>query len=383
MLSGTSLDPSELRYVFKMVKQLQPAGNAQVNGQSSDEYAGQGESYVKSFDMSDVADFNVNNVVLDKTQAKGQNGAAGFRTDTDISGNLATRERNLQKFEFSGPDTSLELGSGGLGGWDQFATNDRITGKKSNYDETMYTTAIDRSNPEYAKRAARADRIAREIESSAATNSHVREEREANNPLDDQGLDEEDKYANRYQDGRSQANLSSGTVVSAESSRPSRVARRTNTRPLRDALPVPTPQSRARQLIPPSCPLPLHDPIPQPRKQRSRPLLLPPRSPPPLHLHLRQHLQQSLPHPKHPRKLLSRPRQSLLLQLRPLWSRHRSPALQPSRQLQLFLLARLQSRTTPRPTSSTTCLTHSRLSRQQKNCACQNDKEALRVRTKR
>lgn len=177
-----------------MVKQLQPADNAQPNGQTADEYAGQGESYVMSFDMSDVADFNVNNVVLDKTQAKGQNGTSGFRTDADISGNLAMRERNLQKWEPSETDTSLELGSGGLGNWDQFATNDRITGVKSNYDENMYTTAIDRSNPQYAQRAARAERLAREIESSTATNAHIREERGGQNAVDDQGLDEEDKY---------------------------------------------------------------------------------------------------------------------------------------------------------------------------------------------
>jgi hypothetical protein len=195
VLSGTSLDPSELRYVFKMVKLLKSSDNAQSNGQTADEYAGHGESHVMSFDMSDVADFNVNNVVLDKTQAKGQNGSAGFRTDTDISGHLAMRERKLQAFDFGEGDTSLELGSGGVGGWDQFATNDRLTGKKSNYDETIYTTAINRSDPEYAKRAARADRIAREIESSAATNSHIREERASYNPLDDQDLDEEDKYS--------------------------------------------------------------------------------------------------------------------------------------------------------------------------------------------
>ncbi|KAJ4378586.1 poly(A)-binding protein binding protein [Didymella sp. IMI 355093] len=194
VLSGTSLDPSELRYVFKMVKQLQPADNAQANGQTADEYAGQGDSHVMFFDISDVADFNVNNVILDKTQAKGQNGSAAFRTDTDISGNLALRERKLQAFDFGEGDTSLELGSGGVGAWDQFATNDRLTGKKSNYDETMYTTAINRSDPEYAKRAARADRIAREIESSTATNSHIREERASYNPSEDQGLDEEDKY---------------------------------------------------------------------------------------------------------------------------------------------------------------------------------------------
>lgn len=76
MLSGTSLDPSELRYVFKMVKKLMPASNAQTNGTGdvSDDYVGAGDYHVMSFDMSDVADFNVNNVVLDKSSAKGQNG---------------------------------------------------------------------------------------------------------------------------------------------------------------------------------------------------------------------------------------------------------------------------------------------------------------------
>jgi hypothetical protein len=76
VLSGTSLDPSELRYVFKMVKKLLPASHAQTNGTSdvSDDYVGVGDFYVMSFDMSDVADFAVNNVVLDKSQAKGPNG---------------------------------------------------------------------------------------------------------------------------------------------------------------------------------------------------------------------------------------------------------------------------------------------------------------------
>ena len=76
VLSGTSLDPTELRYVFKMVKRLLPANNAQTNGagENSDDYVGAGDYHVMSFDMSDVADFNVNNVVLDKSQTKGQNG---------------------------------------------------------------------------------------------------------------------------------------------------------------------------------------------------------------------------------------------------------------------------------------------------------------------
>lgn len=59
-----------------MVKKLLPANNAQTNGTGdvSDDYVGVGDYHVMSFDMSDVADFTVNNVVLDKSQVKGQNG---------------------------------------------------------------------------------------------------------------------------------------------------------------------------------------------------------------------------------------------------------------------------------------------------------------------
>lgn len=197
VLSGHSLDPSELRYVFKMVKKLVPASNAQTNGSSdSDSYVGTGDTYVMSFDMADVADFNVSNVVLDKSQAKGQNGTAGFRTDTDISGHMAVRERNLQKWEPAETDSNLSLESSSrMNDWDQFAANERMFGVKSNYDENFYTTTINKNDPQYAQRAARAEKLAREIESSTALNSHVREERGGQAPIDDAGGDEEDKYS--------------------------------------------------------------------------------------------------------------------------------------------------------------------------------------------
>ncbi|KNG43920.1 pab1 binding protein [Stemphylium lycopersici] len=213
VLSGTSLDPSELRYVFKMVKKLMPAANAQTNGtgDTSDDYVGAGDYHVMSFDMSDVADFNVNNVVLDKSHAKGQNGicpptvpspakliptgTSAFRTDTDISGKMAIRERDLQKWEPSEVDSNMTLESTGrTTEWDQFSTNERLFGVKSNYDETFYTTTINKNDPQYAERAARAEKIAREIGGSSATNSHIREERGTYSAADDNG-DEEDKYS--------------------------------------------------------------------------------------------------------------------------------------------------------------------------------------------
>ncbi|KAF2004854.1 hypothetical protein P154DRAFT_425781 [Amniculicola lignicola CBS 123094] len=198
VLSGTSLDPSEMRYVFKMVKRVQPAGESHANGTSelADDYVGAGDNHVMSFDMSDVSDFNVSNVVLDKSQTRGLNASSGFRTDTDISGHMAIRERNLQRWEPTADanvDMSLES-SGRTGEWDQFAANEQKFGVQSSYDESYYTTTIDRSNPEYAARAARAERIAREIENSSATNAHVQEER-GRISTEDAGLDEEEKYS--------------------------------------------------------------------------------------------------------------------------------------------------------------------------------------------
>ncbi|KAF2117516.1 hypothetical protein BDV96DRAFT_489185 [Lophiotrema nucula] len=196
VLSGTSLDPSEMRYVFKMVKKVQVA-DTQVNGTVgvADDYVGVGDYHVMAFDIGDVADFNVANVVLDKSQPKAQNASSGFRTDTDISGSSALRERNLQKWEPSA-DTNVDLSleSSGHAGWDQFQENEKLFGLTSNYDESYYTTTINRNDPQYAQRAARAEKIAREIEASSAMNAHVREERGGQSG-EDKGDDEEEKYS--------------------------------------------------------------------------------------------------------------------------------------------------------------------------------------------
>lgn len=121
--------------------------------------------------------------------------SAGFRTDADISGNLALRERQLQPWT-STVDTDVDLSlessnSASAKPWDQFAANEQLFGLKSDYNEEYYTTAIDRSNPAYRETEAKASRIAREIEGSASNNAHVREERGV---VDKNGdLDEESK----------------------------------------------------------------------------------------------------------------------------------------------------------------------------------------------
>ena len=115
----------------------------------------------------------------------------GFRTDTDISGNLSIRERDLQRWEPANTasfDMSLESSSGT---WDQFQVNEQLFGVKSDYDENIYTTRIDRTTPGYRQREAEAQRIARDIEGAVASNAHVREERGI--PHEDDGVDEEEK----------------------------------------------------------------------------------------------------------------------------------------------------------------------------------------------
>ena len=103
--------------------------------------------------------------------------SSGFRTDTDISGNVAMPERDLQRWEPSNSaDTSLSL-ENSSGAWDQFQVNEQRFGLKSDYNEEIYTTRLDRSRPDYRQREAEARRIAQKIEGSSTDNAHTKEER--------------------------------------------------------------------------------------------------------------------------------------------------------------------------------------------------------------
>jgi PAB1-binding protein PBP1 len=119
-----------------------------------------------------------------------------FRTDTAISNNRFGNERTLQPWVPDASDAldgSLEATSSGP--WDQFAENARLFGLKTDYDESIYTTTINKSHPQYRERVAAAEKKAREIERSVATTAHVAEERVMDYvQTNDQGGDnEEDK----------------------------------------------------------------------------------------------------------------------------------------------------------------------------------------------
>jgi LsmAD domain/Ataxin 2 SM domain len=148
----------------------------------------------------DVAGIAAREVGLDVQPTMSHAERLGFRTDTQISNSTETfDQRSLQKW-VGDAETDMALESTGgttgnaLGGWDQFAANEAKFGIKSNYEETMYTTKLDKSGKDYKDRERKADQLAKEIMSSAASNSHIAEER---NIVDAEGATaqtEEDKY---------------------------------------------------------------------------------------------------------------------------------------------------------------------------------------------
>ncbi|KAK5153782.1 hypothetical protein LTR04_006161 [Oleoguttula sp. CCFEE 6159] len=198
IFSGASTEPTEPSYLLKMVKRVYLPAEQQTNGanEPSEEYIGTGEDHIVLFNVQDVADLSVSGVDIGKAEAKAANGlSSGFRTDTDISGNVVPRERDLQRWEpsvESSIDMSLE--ETGNTSWDQFAVNERLYGVTSSYNEEEYTTTIDRSTADYKRREAAAAKIAREIENSSALNAHVKEER-GDTYGNGSGLDEEEKYS--------------------------------------------------------------------------------------------------------------------------------------------------------------------------------------------
>lgn len=166
-----------------------------------------------------------------------QGNRAGFQTDSSISGERFGGQRELKRWVADGPgdvDGSLEKATDNKP-WDQFAANEEKFGLKTDYDENIYTTTIDRSHPSYKTRMAKADQMAREIERSNPASSHVAEERVMDyaGPADG-GLDEEEKYGYPLPRFVGCTNNPTGIAVSSDRTiPPSAVRTRTSIRLLR------------------------------------------------------------------------------------------------------------------------------------------------------
>jgi PAB1-binding protein PBP1 len=134
-----------------------------------------------------------------------------FKTDTDISQKAPRRDRDreLQAWQADLPppavgppgtthgqhndDITFGAGSSGHAGWNQFTANEKLFGVKTGFDEEVYTTKLDRSGADFAEREKRAQALANEIMRGTTNNSHVLEERVMNS-VDNNGVNEEDKY---------------------------------------------------------------------------------------------------------------------------------------------------------------------------------------------
>ncbi|GAB7342085.1 hypothetical protein MBLNU457_g0363t1 [Dothideomycetes sp. NU457] len=198
VFSGATTEQNNSSYVLKMTRRTKHASTAQLNGDSassdqSDQLVGQGPDHAMAFNAQDVIDLSVPSVNLSTAvTAPASNGVSeGFKTDTEISRGFQLRERELQRWQ-PGPenDVNLSLGgdeSGSSGAWDQFAANERLYGLQSDYNEDIYTTAINRQDPRFKEKEREAERIAREIEKGGEARKQVYEA--------DSGMDEEDKYS--------------------------------------------------------------------------------------------------------------------------------------------------------------------------------------------
>lgn len=128
----------------------------------------------------------------DMAELKSAGKEGGIGTDAAIAkkkGNFG-RERELAKWvPDDEPGEALQLKSPqDSGAWDQFAANEKLFGLKTDFNEEIYTTKLDRAAPHIKAKEAEADRIAREIMASPTSNVHLAEERGKSVSVDEESL---------------------------------------------------------------------------------------------------------------------------------------------------------------------------------------------------
>ena len=108
------------------------------------------------------------------TGTSAENGQDTFKTDVDISASNNLPDRALKRWGDEDPNAdddshlninSATFGDTSKGAWDQFATNERLFGAKTDYNEELYTTKLDRSKDGFKEREKRAAALAQEIQS--------------------------------------------------------------------------------------------------------------------------------------------------------------------------------------------------------------------------
>jgi len=189
-------DPTSCRLTMVQQKKLPNSSDA-ANGPNRREQS------TMTFQRKDIAEARVVPGNVNKSDGRATNGTRSlwwillinrwtddfvflgnrnsFRPDSAIANPRFGNERQLKPWVPEGGfpsdlDAPLEK-STSSGHWDQFAENERLFGIKTDYDENIYTTAIDKNHPQYKERLAAAEKKAREIERSAPVTAHHAEER--------------------------------------------------------------------------------------------------------------------------------------------------------------------------------------------------------------
>lgn len=110
--------------------------------------------------------------------------SGGIGTDSAISKRRGDfgKERELHRWTpengTADMNNSLDAANSSSTKWDQFATNEKLFGLKTDFNEEMYTTKLDRNSAHIRANEAKAERIAKEIMAgSTGGNIHLADER--------------------------------------------------------------------------------------------------------------------------------------------------------------------------------------------------------------
>ncbi|KAG0055361.1 hypothetical protein BGZ83_008881 [Gryganskiella cystojenkinii] len=193
-LFHTAFTEGDLGIVLRLVKV--------ISGKDKKENAPLvGQLIILAKDCVAVNVLGVDFVPHERSGIERSNDREGFKTDTDISRSGDIKERDLKKWapeehsSIGGIEDDLSeshFGNNHTASWDQFAVNEKLFGVRTDFDEELYTTKLDRSGADFKTREQQAIQIANEIQQSVSNNVHMQEERGL--AVDDSGLDEEDRY---------------------------------------------------------------------------------------------------------------------------------------------------------------------------------------------
>jgi hypothetical protein len=135
-----------------------------------------------------------------KIELNRNGGSNELRTDGAIRGasikHLEGRELQAAT-SWLGSETSATMANhNNKTSWNQFEANKKLFNVQSSYDENIYTKKLDKNSLSKAEMD-KADRIAREIESTTSDNVHIKEER---GQQQEREIDEEDMYGGVIRD---------------------------------------------------------------------------------------------------------------------------------------------------------------------------------------